>query len=97
MILSRPDLLRWNQIEYGKIEYWDVSRIIDMKGLFDYDKTCNPDISPWDISQVMNFKMEHILCYNLYRRVRFQCEMVASVTAFNQNVGEWDASSGTDL
>jgi hypothetical protein len=37
------------------IENWDTSEIDNMALLFEGKKTCNPDISKWNVSKVKNF------------------------------------------
>ena len=40
---------------HSPIENWNVTEITDMSYLFAYMHYCNPDISGWDVSQVIHF------------------------------------------
>ena len=40
--------------KYGEINTWDVSKITDMKYLFQGKTSFNDDISSWDVSSVTN-------------------------------------------
>ena len=58
---------------HGPIEDWDVSQVTDMSYLFDQKQTCNPDITKWNVSGVLemqfmvrgnsNVAYESILCH----------------------------------
>ena len=77
--------------QYGHIEYWDVSAVVNMQNLFKHissairggrytQSTFNDDISKWNVSSVTNMN-----------------SMFFDAIAFNQPIGIWDVSSVTDM
>jgi surface protein len=73
-------------IKYGKIEYWNVSKVTDMSHLFQNKTEFNESIGAsgrrkgWNVSNVT--KMSH---------------MFDGATSFNQPIGSWDVSNVTDM
>ena len=71
--------------KYGDIQYWDVSNVTDMEGLFAGSRsgglrTFNGNIRNWDVSKVTNM-----------------ARMFHDATAFNQPLGGWDVSKVTNM
>ena len=40
--------------KYGQIGDWNTSEVTNMKGLFEFCRFFNEDISKWDVSKVIN-------------------------------------------
>jgi surface protein len=75
--------------KYGDIQYWDVSNVTDMEGLFSGGRNntlkialqnFNGNIRNWDVSKVTNMKA-----------------MFADSMVFNQPIGNWDVSKVTNM
>ena len=68
------------------LNHIDVSKVTDMKGLFDIYgldnnyKDLNPDISQWDVSKVENMNGMFSCCKN-----------------FNQDISSWNVSKVEDM
>jgi surface protein len=96
---------------YGKIENWDVSRVIDFSSLFDKfagyinDDNFNKDISKWNMSSATTLE-SMFLGQNLFNQPIGSWD-VSSVTnmrrvftfndSFDQNINSWDVSNVTDM
>jgi surface protein len=90
---------------YGDIKTWDVSRVTNMAGLFQFKETFNADISGWDVSSVTNMNgmfffapvfNQDISGWNV-SSVTDMTSMLSLATAFNQEISTWDVSSVTRM
>ena len=77
--------------KYGNIQYWNVSKVTNMKGLFNPKigsnirvqnglKTFNENIGNWDVSNVTNMQ-----------------KMFYDAIAFNGNISNWNVSKVTSM
>ena len=85
--------------------YWDVSQVTDMSGIFFNDNMFNEDISQWDVSNVENMERmfymakafnQSISGWNV-SKVENMMYMFMSAEAFNQDISGWDVSSVTNM
>jgi len=91
--------------KYGHISHWDVSRVTNMKELFQSKRDFNEDISAWDTSNVIDmggmFNSAEAFNQPIGRwdvsKVQNMEGMFAFATAFNQPIGGWDVSNVTDM
>jgi surface protein len=80
---------------------WDVSNITNMKGLFNYSKTANPDISGWDVSNVTDmthmFRIAQAFNQDIgnwnVSNVKTMQGMFSGADSFNQNINRWNVSN----
>ena len=91
--------------QYGEINYWIVSAITDMQGLFSGLSTFNDNINRWDMSNVTD------MSFMFFRANSFNQPIgnwdTSSVTltnntfnfarAFNQDISAWNVSSVTNM
>merc|ERR1712032_219815 len=95
MQTSRGDC---NQVPYGPIEDWDVSRIVNMDDLFANAKFFNADISKWDTRRVtsMSRMFEGATAFNRdiadwdVSRVTDMSRMFFGATSFNHDITNWN-------
>lgn len=81
-------------------EYWDVSNVTSMAGLFWQSKNFNQDISNWDVSKVtdMTFIFKGAINFNQpvgkWNTSKVEQMMAAfdNAFAFNQPLNNWDVS-----
>ena len=53
IVKEKKAVIKQKNFNYGEPNYWDVSKINDMSGLF-FNIRCNINISNWDVSNVKN-------------------------------------------
>ena len=90
---------------YGRIEDWDVSKVMDMSRLFYDMRTFNANITAWNTSAVtsMNSMFRGASAFNQpigawdTSAVTNMDGMFSGASAFNQPVGAWDTSAITDM
>ena len=88
----------------SSINYWDVSSVTNMQGIFQYALSFNQPLNNWDVSSVTNMRI-------MLNSAPFNQDVsnwdVSSVTNmgwmfehngnFNQDVSNWDVSSVTEM
>jgi len=91
--------------KYGLIEDWDVSKITDMRGIFEEMDTFNGDVSDWNVGKVttmhkMFFKAKAFnqdLGYWNVENVVDMNSMFSLATKFEGYVSNWNVGSVTDM
>tara|TARA_Y100000389_G_scaffold189833_1_gene214003 strand:- start:813 stop:2126 length:1314 start_codon:yes stop_codon:yes gene_type:complete len=96
--------------EYGEIENWDTSNIVDMSNLFNnlsypYTTNFNENISSWDTSNVtnMSYMFHHATNFNQdisswdTSKVTNMSHMFDLATNFDKDISSWDTSEVTDM
>ena len=86
---------------YGHIRTWDVSRVTNMRLIFNDKFDFNDDISSWDVSRVttMNHMFDNARAFNGnisgwdVSRVEEMYAMFNGAAAFNQDLSRWDLSA----
>merc|ERR1719491_906507 len=82
---------------------WDVSKVADMKYMFDSASDFNKDLSSWDVSSVTTMWSmfyyasafnNNISSWDVSSVSNIQV-MFAYASAFNNNISSWDVSSVT--
>ncbi len=93
-------------IEYSRdfsgIEFWNVSKVTDMSGMFSYS-SFNQDISSWDVSNVRDMSWmfsdssfnQDISSWDV-SNVTNMSEMFSD-SDFNQDISSWDVSNVTNM
>ena len=90
--------------QYGDINTWDTSEIIDMSLLFKNKTTFNDDISNWDTSNVTDMSEmfynagafnQNITTWNV-GNVTDMSYMFFNANDFSQDIRVWNVSSVTD-
>ena len=91
---------------YGHIRRWDVSRVTNMSGLFQFKKKFNDNISRWDVSNVTNMSRMFSYAESFNQaigdwdvsNVTDMSYMFSETHAFNQeSIGDWDVSNVTSM
>jgi len=93
------------RLMYGPIASWDVSKVVNMRGLFYMREGFSEDISRWDVSSVDD--MSHMFngaasfngdlsSWNVSNVVRMN-GMFNRATSFNGDLSGWDVSSVGDM
>ncbi len=90
---------------YGPIEEWDVSKVTDMRNLFQDARTFNGDLSKWDVSNVYYmygmFRGAHAFNGDLSKwdvsKVADMHYMFHDTHAFNGDLSKWDVSKVADM
>ena len=85
---------------YGSIGSWDVSRVTNMRLLFNDKYDFNDDISTWDVSRVTTMVRLHAVQAHpfsesrraLSSRTCLQNHMFDNARSFNVNISGWDVS-----
>ena len=89
----------------GNISRWNVSKVINMEGMFIHNGDFNGDISKWDVSNVKN--MQSMFCdaesFNQpigdwdVSNVTNMETMFCHAHSFNQPIGNWDVSNVDEM
>ena len=93
--------------EFGKvkhiigIENWDVSKVKNMEGMFNYCYNFNADLSKWDVSNVENMSFMFGECKNFncdlsnwnVSNVKKMGYMFSGCKKFNCDLSKWNVSN----
>ena len=90
---------------YGEINTWDVSEIVDMSGLFRNKNLFNSDISGWDVSSVtsMGAMFENASSFDGdisgwdVSNVTDMFGMFVNAASFSSDLSTWDVSNVTNM
>jgi len=90
---------------YGEINTWDVSQIVDMSGLFRNKTLFNSDISGWDVSSVtsMGAMFENASSFDGdisewdVSNVTDMFGMFVNAASFSSDLSTWDVSNVTNM
>ena len=90
---------------YGEINTWDVSQIVDMSGLFRNKNLFNSDISGWDVSSVtsMGAMFENASSFDGdisgwdVSNVTDMFGMFVNAASFSSDLSTWDVSNVTNM
>ena len=90
---------------HGPIEEWDVSKVTNMRNLFQGVERFNGDLSKWDVSNVTDmggmFSSALSFCGDLSKwdvsNVTAMYNMFCGVENFNGDLSKWDVSNVTDM
>ncbi|WP_286033062.1 BspA family leucine-rich repeat surface protein [Brachyspira pilosicoli] len=86
--------------DFEGIEEWDTSNVTNMKGMFNYAKAFNQDISNWNVSKVEDMGYMFSICVNFNQslndwdvsKVKTMEGMFRSAFKFNQPLDKWNTS-----
>jgi surface protein len=100
-IFRNCDML--NQV--GRINEWNTSQIISMRGMFYQAGSFNQDIGEWEVSSVTDMSFMFYATSNFDQdiegwnvsSVTDMRYMFWAATIFNGSIGSWDVSSVTDM
>lgn len=79
---------------------WDVSKVVNMEGMFQNATSFNQEIGGWDVSKVVNMEgmFQNAMSYNQgiggwdVSKVVNMKNMFQNATSYNQGIGGWDVS-----
>jgi len=94
-----------NDLKHKPIGEWDVSRVTNMKGLFDGEAGFNEPIGQWNVSNVtdMSSMFYFAIAFNQpigswnVSNVTDMSKMFHLAVKFNQPIGQWDVSNVTNM
>ena len=97
---KKSSILNW-----GPIEYWDVSSVTDMRNMFSYCYNLTADLSKWDVSEVTDmsciFKFCEVFNSDLSEwdvsSVTDMSGMFRNSVKFNGDISRWDVSSVKEM
>ncbi|TEY03869.1 BspA family leucine-rich repeat surface protein [Campylobacter sp. US12a] len=86
--------------DFSGIEKWDVSSVVNMRGMFSGCKFFNEDIETWDVSHVVDMAFMFSGCENFNQPLdkwevsnsRNMAFMFSGCENFNQELNFWDVS-----
>jgi|SaaInlStandDraft_1057018.scaffolds.fasta_scaffold14593_4 surface protein len=105
-VLDMLDLFNQNQTTFNQdISSWDVSNVLNMRGMFISAYEFNQDIGNWDVSSVteMNFMFWNAVSFNQdisswdVSNVTDMDLLFNAAVNFNQDISSWDVSNVTSM
>ena len=91
--------------DFDGIEFWDVSNVTNMSGMFVGCKNFNKSLNSWDVSNVTDMNRMFSSCENFNQpldswntsKVTNMCYMFNNCPVFNQNINSWNVSNVEDM